>query len=189
MSYFSLRATWLSLVESPESAEVTGNKSEIEGLPVDFVPEAGWASSPELFESEAVQSPEETIQLEVMRDLRHRLFFHHGEKEFGPSLLLDTLRLARAQIDSEEAVLWYCKARQVAQNLVETQGESAYILAWIEIDQTLAELQGQRGNDESSAMFAQEGLDIIKRNRFGTDREARITELTVRFFRILGRTR
>lgn len=186
MSYFSLRSTWLSLVESPE------NKNEEnpgQDFSYDFVPTAGWTSTPELFESEAVHTTEETQQLEVMRDLRHRLFFHHGEREFGPSLLLDTLRLARAQNDTEEAVIWYCRARQVAQNLVEIQGEPEYIMAWIEIDRTLAELQAARGNDESSAMFAQEGLDIIKRNRFGSDREARITELTVRLFRILGRDR
>jgi hypothetical protein len=186
MSYFSLSATWLSLVESPDSSvEHQGNQD----LPDDFSPVAGWTSTPNLFEDEATPTCEDVAQLEVMRDLRHRLYFHHGEREFGPILLQDTLRLARAQADSEEAVAWYCQARQVAQNLVEREAEAEYVLAWVEIDHNLAEMQAARGNFESSAMYAREGLDIIKRNRFGAESEARVTELAVRLFRILGRDR
>jgi len=186
MSYFSSRATWLSLVESPE---VAANLKDPKDDTADFSPSTGWDPPSDLFESEADPSSEEIVQLEIMCDLRHRLFFHHGEREFGPSLLMDTLRLARAQTDSEEAVMWYCRARQIAQNLVEVQGEPGFNMAWIEIDKILAELQSGRGNDESSAMYAREGLDIIKRNRFGAESEARITEWAVRLFRILGRDR
>jgi hypothetical protein len=189
MSYFSHRATWLSLVESPETLGNTEGGQDIQGNPDEISLSSGWTSTPDLFEDESTSTVEDTAQLEVMRDLRHRLFFHHGEREFGPTLLLDTMRLARSQNDTEEAVIWYCQARQVAQALVEKQGDAALILAWIEIDHILAELQSVRGNFDSSAMYAREGLDIIKRNRFGVDREARVTELAVRLFRILGRDR
>lgn len=186
MSYFSLSATWLSLVESPEHVgEAKAHRENTE----DFSPVTGWTSTSELFENNAEPISEDIAQLEVMRDLRHRLFFHHGEREFGPILLQDTLRLARAQSDGDEAIAWYCQARQIAQNLAEHEGEAAYVLAWVEIDHHLAELQAVRGNDESSAMYAREGLDIIKRNRFGAEREARVTELALRLFRILGRDR
>jgi hypothetical protein len=189
MSYFSHRATWLSLVESPESLESRDEERKNQENPDGFSLSSGWTSTPDLYEDDSSATVEDTAQLEVMRDLRHRLFFHHGESEFGPTLLADTLRLARSQTDSEEAVAWYCQARQVAQSLVEKQGDAAFILAWIEIDHVLAEMQSARGNFESSAMYAREGLDIIKRNRFGVEREARVTELAVRLFRILGRDR
>ncbi len=186
MSYFSQRATWLSLVESPESHT---QRDLSETLPQDYVPVANWVMSESSFEDEVEETTEGLLQLEVMCDLRHRLFFHHGEREFGPMLLRDTLRMARAQRDPEEAVSWYCRARQVAQTLAEQEGEAGPILSWIELDHLLAELQAARGMSESSAMFAREGLDIIKRNRFGSECEAKVTALAVRLFRLLGRER
>ena len=184
MSYFSLRSTWLSLVENfdaqrPEGLQVLGS---------DFTPclklpglDLGW-------DSEEV-SGEDLDQVELTRDLRHRLFFHHQEWEFGPALLQDNIKLARAQGDTDEAVAWYCQARHVAQNLVEVHKELEYLLTWIEIDRVLAEIQQCRGFDESCAMYAQEGLDIIKRNRFSAEHDAHVTDLAVRFLRLLGRGR
>ncbi len=130
---------------------------------------------------------EDIDYLRITRDLRHRLFFHFKEWEFGPALLEDHLRLAQAQSDPEEALAEYCRARHVAVTLVERWEQERFLLAWIEADRVIAEIHQLIGNDESCEMYAKEGLDRIKRNRFGSDLDMRITRLTVRFFNLLGR--
>jgi hypothetical protein len=66
------------------------------------------------------ETPSDLETLKNQRDLRHRLFFHHREWEFGPSLFEDNIQLARAQSDSQEAVVFYEEARLVAKTLSES---------------------------------------------------------------------
>ncbi|MEO7424149.1 MAG: hypothetical protein ABI036_03115, partial [Fibrobacteria bacterium] len=132
-------------------------------------------------------SPEDIEYLRITLDLRHRLFFHFREWEFGPALLEDHLRLAQAQTDPEEALAQYCHARHVAVTLVHKYDQETYRLAWIEADRVIAEIHNLIGNDESCTLYAREGLDAIKGGKFSSYLDMRITKLTVRFLNLLGR--
>jgi hypothetical protein len=204
MSYFSPKSTWLSLVDSgrtprePASARLDGNHaSGPDGFALpnaDFVPvappageDAARAASP-LAEEGYLGVPENAEDLDHLRitiDLRHKLFFHFREWEFGPALLEDHLRMAKAQSDAEEAAAEYCLARHVAVTLVEKLGQEEHRLAWIEIDRVIAEIQVLIGNLESAKVYAREGLKAIKNGRFGADHDMRITRLAIRFLNLL----
>lgn len=133
----------------------------------------------------AAENAEDLDHLRITIDLRHKLFFHFREWEFGPALLEDHLRMAKAQTDPEEAAAEYCLARHVAVTLVEKLGQEEHRLAWIEIDRVIAEIQILIGNMESAAVFAREGLKAIKNGRFGADHDMRITRLAIRFMNVL----
>ena len=161
MAYFSPRATWMSLMEPPDS--------------ISFQEEGDGGSIADL---EAFK---------VQRDLRHRLFFHHKEWEFGPALLEDTIRLARAQSRPEEAVTYYEEARFTAKLLVEKYGEAAYVPAWLEVNRVLSEIHNLQDEPEKSVFYAREGLLVLKKGRFDPDLDPIITKLAVRFWDLLGR--
>jgi hypothetical protein len=74
----------------------------------------------------------------------------------------------------------------VAKTLVERWGKSAYLLAWLETDRIIAEIHQLIGQNESCAIYAKEGLDTIKKNRFDASMDLRITKLAIRFFKLLG---
>jgi hypothetical protein len=132
-------------------------------------------------------SQEDLDAIKITRDLRHRLFFHFKEWEFGPALLQDHIRLAQAESNPEEALVHYCHARHVAQTLVKRNNQPTYILAFLEADRIIAEIHNLIGNHESCALYAKEGLNTIKKNKFSAALDMRITKLTVGFFNLLGR--
>jgi hypothetical protein len=205
MSYFSPKSTWLSLVDSgrtprePASTRLDGNHSSgPDGFALpnpDFVPvappaggdAAGRVASPLAEEGYlgASENAEDLDHLRITIDLRHKLFFHFREWEFGPALLEDHLRMAKAQTDPEEAAAEYCLARHVAVTLVGKLGQEEHRLAWIEIDRVIAEIQILIGNLETAAVYAREGLKAIKNGRFGADHDMRITRLAIRFLNLL----
>jgi hypothetical protein len=196
MSYFSSKSTWLSLVDSGrlprDTSSIRPNGFPAQGpdgnVPdADFVPVAPPKTSPLAEEGflGAAENAEDLDHLRITIDLRHKLFFHFREWEFGPALLEDHLRMAKAQTDPEEAAAEYCLARHVAVTLVEKLGQEEHRLGWIEIDRVIAEIQILMGNLESAAVFAREGLKTIKNGRFGADHDMRITRLAIRFLNIL----
>jgi hypothetical protein len=201
MSYFSSKSTWLSLVDAGkparDSASIRPEGPSISGpqgfaLPeTDFVPvaasaaEAARGAFPAAREGGAAETAEDLDHLRITIDLRHKLFFHFREWEFGPALLEDHLRMAKAQTDPEEAASEYCLARHVAVTLVEKLGREEHRLAWIEIDRVIAEIHVLIGNLESAAVYAREGLKAIKNGRFGADHDMRITKLAIRFLNLL----
>ena len=133
----------------------------------------------------APESAEDLDHLRITIDLRHKLFFHFREWEFGPGLLEDHIRMARAQTDPEEALAEYCLARHVAVTLVGKLGLEEHRLAWIEIDRVIAEIHVLIGNLDSAAVYAREGLKAMKNGRFGADHDMRITRLAIRFLNLL----
>lgn len=205
MSYFSSKSTWLSLVDSgrtardPESFKLDGSRSpgpDGSAPDPDFVavPAApagnreGAGSALPLAEEGMLGAPESAEDLDHLRitiDLRHKLFFHFREWEFGPALLEDHLRMARAQTDPEEALAEYCLARHVAVTLVGKLGQEEHRLDWIEADRVIAEIHVLIGNLDSAAVYAREGLKAIKNGRFGADHDMRITRLAIRFLNLL----
>ena len=194
MAYFSSKSTWLSLVDSGlAQANPNANAFRLDGahtggpdgfaLPSpDFTPVAPRddAAAPG-----PVDSQEDLDYLRITIELRHRLFFHFKEWEFGPALLEDHIRLARAQSDPETALENYCHARHVAATLVGKLDQEEYRVAWIETDRVIAEIHALIGNAESSALYAREGLKAIKQGRFSADHDMRITKLTIRFLNLL----
>lgn len=194
MAYFSSKSTWLSLVDgglapaNPPAPALRLDGTHTSGpdgfaLPSpDFTPVAprddGPAPGP-------VDSQEDLDYLRITIELRHRLFFHFREWEFGPALLEDHIRLARAQSDPEAALEQYCLARHVAVTLVEKLDLEEYRVAWIETDRVIAEIHALIGNAESSAVYAREGLKAIKQGRFAADHDMRITKLAIRFLNLL----
>lgn len=208
MSYFSSKSTWLSLVDAAHLSQSAGTEvPKYESIPLDgqalsfedyrpcFPAEGasiGSSGAPALGGSAADPAdgrvPDTAEDLDYVRitlDLRHRMFFHFKEWEFGPALLEDHLRLAQAQTDPEDALAHYCHARHVAVTLVEKYGQPAYRLAWIEADRVIAEIHALIGNTESCALYAKEGLNAIKAGKFTADYDMRITKLAVRFLNLL----
>lgn len=205
MSYFSPKSTWLSLVDAGKPARdaaslrIGFSRSRGPGgfaLPdPDFVavPAAGAAEGADIAASPlaeeglmgAAESAEDIDHLRITIDLRHKLFFHFREWEFGPALLEDHVRMARAQTDPEEALAEYCLARHVAVTLVGKLGQEEHRLAWIEVDRVIAEIEVLIGNMESAAVYAREGLKAIKNGRFGPEHDMRITRLAIRFLNLL----
>jgi hypothetical protein len=211
MSYFSSKSTWLSLVDTgksardPASIRLDGSHAwgpdgfalpdpdfvavpvapagTGEGAPAGRPPEA--ASLAEEGMLAAPESAEDLDHLRITIELRHKLFFHFREWEFGPALLEDHLRMARAQTDPEEALAEYCLARHVAVTLVGKLGKEEHRLAWIETDRVIAEIHVLIGNLDSAALYAREGLKAIKNGRFGADHDMRITRLAIRFLNLL----
>lgn len=185
MAYFSPKSTWLSLVE-PEGTSSNGRNPD--GLPMAF--EDYSPSIPSLEGSDPSpgdsRSRKDLESLQTTRELRHRLFFHFKEWEFGPGLLEDTLKLAQAQTVPEEALAWYCHARMVAKTLVERWGQVGFLLPWLETDRVIAEIHQLIGQKESCAVYAREGLETIKKNRFDASMDLKITRLAIRFFKLLG---
>ena len=204
MAYFSSKSTWLSLVDAGQSS---ANPSQIRldgshtsgpdgfALPSpDFtaVPVGSGAVGPGSLGSRddgpvtgTVDSQEDLDYLRITIELRHRLFFHFKEWEFGPALFEDHLRLARAQNDPEEALFHYFQARHVAVTLVGKLDQEDYRLAWIETDRVIAEIHALVGNADSSAVYAREGLKAIKNGHFAADHDMRVTKLAVRFLNLL----
>lgn len=193
MAYFSSKSTWLSLVDgglaqpNPNALRLDGSHTagpDGFALPSpDFTPvpardDAGPAAGP-------VDTQEDLDYLRITIELRHRLFFHFKEWEFGPALLEDHIRLARAQSDPEAALEHYCLARHVAVTLVGKLDQEEYRVAWIETDRVIAEIHALIGNAESSAVYAREGLKAIKQGRFPADHDMRITKLAIRFLNLL----
>lgn len=214
MSYFSPKSTWLSLVDAGKPARDAASLRSVfprvhgpDGFALpdpDFVavPPAGAAgaeaSGTETAGTEAGASPladegmmgaaesaEDLYHLRITLDLRHKLFFHFREWEFGPALLEDHVRMARAQTDPEEALAEYCLARHVAVTLVGKLGQEEHRLAWIEIDRVIAEIGVLIGNLDSAAVYAREGLQAIKNGRFGAEHDMRVTRLAIRFLKLL----
>jgi hypothetical protein len=126
------------------------------------------------------------VQLQSTRELRHRLFYYHHEWEFGPALLEDNVRLALASGDQEEALGYYCYARQTAQCLAEEYGESQFLPAWLELDLRIAEIHRMLGHHESAVVYAKEGLKALRGNRFPADMDALITKLAFRLMRLMS---
>lgn len=184
MSYFSSKSTWLSLVEAQESPVRAHDGKSLSFE--DYRP-----CFPGLGEDAenvgGIHGAEDPESLRITRDLRHRLFFHFKEWEFGPGLLEDNLRLAQAQSNPEEALAHYCHARHVAKTLVEKCGQEEFLMAWLETDRIIAEVHHLIGQLESCAVYAQEGLDTIRKNRFDASMDLRITKLAIRFFKLLGK--
>lgn len=197
MSYFSARSTWMSLIDSHEPpaphleiAPVSPFGDEAGSWKCEKAPEGGIHGIEDDTETRMSPSQEEDeVLLKALRELRHRLFFAHGERQYGPALLENTLKLARRQRDAEEALFYYCHARFVARTLAEggEGGGSEAYLPLLEILLVIAEIQQQQGNEDSASMYAREGLDTVKSRHFPRELDAQITHLTVRFFRILGR--
>ena len=206
MSYFSSKSTWLSLVDSGRPARDPGS-IRLDGLrspgPDGFaLPDPDFVAVPAapdgnregagralpLADEGLLAAPESAEDLDHLRitiDLRHKLFFHFREWEFGPALLEDHLRMARAQTDPEEALAEYCLARHVAVTLVGKLAQEEHRLAWIEVDRVVAEIHVLIGNLDSAAVYAREGLKAIKNGRFGADHDMRITRLAIRFLNLL----
>ncbi|MDQ3000061.1 MAG: hypothetical protein M3Y08_02190 [Fibrobacterota bacterium] len=199
MSYFSSKSTWLSLVDSagtlPREAQIPGSPAPaLDGLSLSFedfrpcLPAQSGDASPRDFTAAGNGSSDTTEDLDYLRitlELRHRLFFHFKEWEFGPALLEDHMRLAQTQTDPEEALVYYCQARHVAVTLVEKCGQSEFRLAWIETDRIISEVHALIGNTESSRVYAKAGLEAIKGGRWESDMDMRITKLAVRFLNLL----
>lgn len=204
MSYFSSKSTWLSLVDAahftpsagaeapkPESIPLDGLALSFEDYRPCFPAEGasiGSSGAPALGGSADGRVPDTAEDLDYVRitlDLRHRMFFHFKEWEFGPALLEDHLRLAQAQSDPEDALAHYCHARHVAVTLVERHGQSSFRLAWIEANRVISEIHALIGNTESCALYAKEGLQTIKAGKFTADYDMRITKLAVRFLNLL----
>lgn len=206
MAYFSSKSTWLSLVDGAGTpaakpgtadADFTAGPEIPAGNPLDglalsfedFRP-CFPAEGPDLGAGAVVDGVADTSEdldyLRITLDLRHRLFFHFKEWEFGPALLEDHLRLAQAQTDPEAALAHYCQARHVAVTLVDKHDQPSYRLAWIEADRVIAEIHALIGNLESCTMYAKEGLQAIKNGKFTADHDMRITKLTIRFLNLLG---
>jgi hypothetical protein len=212
MSYFSSKSTWLSLVDAAQLAGAESPRPEspalggptLDGLALSFedyrpcFPAEGasiGSSGASAFGGPGSGStdsdgrvPDTAEDLDYVRitiDLRHRMFFHFKEWEFGPALLEDHLRLAQAQTDPEDALAHYCHARHVAVTLVDRHDQPSYRLAWIEANRVIAEIHALIGNCESCAMYAREGLQAIKSGKFTADYDMRITKLAVRFLNLL----
>ena len=158
---------------------------------VSFIPPPFSVSSLENAMSTLVEEGRESISdlkaLKNQRELRHRLFFHHQEWEFGPALLTDNIQLARAQSKPQKALAYYEEARSTAKALVENFGESAYVPAWLEINRILAEIYSMIEQPDQSVFYAREGLMALKRGQFEPEMDPFITKLTVRFWDLLGR--
>jgi hypothetical protein len=209
MSYFSPKSNWLSLVEA---AQPTGSEAAhpdadpvpaLDGLALSFedfrpcFPAAGTRLggprdgdvSPDAPAAQDIGKVADTAEdldyLRITMELRHKLFFHFKEWEFGPALLEDHLRLAQAQTVPEEALAHYCQARHVAVTMVDKHDQPTYRLAWIEADRVIAEIHDLIGNSESCALYAKEGLQAIKQGKFSGDYDMRITKLAVRFLNLL----
>jgi hypothetical protein len=172
MSYFSSKSTWLSLVDfaepenSPEfPASETGSTVLEKALPM---------------------TPEDYDYMRITRDLRHRLFFHFKEWEFGPALLEDHINLAQSESDSEEALAHYCHARHVAVTLVKRNAQPFYLMAVLETNHIIAGIHKNLGNIDSCALYAREGLNTIKKNKFAPSLDMQITKLTFQFTEMLG---
>jgi hypothetical protein len=136
---------------------------------------------------EGGETPPDREALQNQRDLRHRLFFHHGEWEFGPALIEDNVRLARAQNRAPEAAAHYEEARLVAKSLAEDYGEESYLPAWLEVNRILSEIHSLMEQGEKSVFYAREGLQALRGARFDASLDPFITKLTVRFWDLLGR--
>jgi hypothetical protein len=202
MSYFSSKSTWLSLVDTADTGNSQAKQksdsesqvlaeSGLDGITLsceDFTP-CFPTSEENSVESESTtaMSTEDFDYLRITRDLRHRLFFHFKEWEFGPALLEDHIRLAQAETNPEEALVHYCHARHVAVTLVNRTSLPIYILAMLDADRIIAEIHNLIGNHESCELYAKEGLHTIKKNKFDASLDMRITKLTIRFFNLLGR--
>lgn len=193
MSYFSSKSTWLSLVDAPGP---TGAGESLADAPApglgeltlsfeDFRPCFPAGGEGPVSGDGSAETAEDLDYLRITKDLRHRLFFHFKEWEFGPGLLEDYLRLAQAQSDPEEALFHYCQARHVAVTLVEKCDQPSFRLAWIEADRVIAEIHDLVGNGESCAVYAREGLDAIKNGKFDASLDMRITKLAIRFLNLL----
>jgi len=196
MSYFSPKSTWLSLVDAGKPARNAAplriGFSHPPGPDGFALPDPDFVAVPEatspLAEEGmmgAAESAEDLDHLRITIDLRHKLFFHFREWEFGPALLEDHVRMARAQTDAEEALAEYCLARYVAVTLVGKLGQEEHRLAWIEIDRVIAEIEILIGNLDSAAVYAREGLKAIKNGRFGAEHDMLITRLAIRFLKLL----
>lgn len=212
MSYFSSKSTWLSLVDAAHFPSAAGAEAPrpdsspaLDGMALSFedyrpcfpaeggsigssgAPVSGGSGGSDAAASgECVaDSAEDLDYLRITIDLRHRMFFHFKEWEFGPALLEDHLRLAQAQSDPEDALAHYCHARHVAVTLVDRHDQPSYRLAWIEANRVIAEIHLLIGNLESCAVYAREGLQAIKAGKFTADYDMRITKLAVRFLNLL----
>lgn len=208
MSYFSSKSTWLSLVDAAHITPSAGAETPkpdsipLDGLALSFedyrpcFPAEGASigssgayapggSDADPADGSVPDTAEDLDYVRITLDLRHRMFFHFKEWEFGPALLEDHLRLAQAQTDPEDALAHYCHARHVAVTLVDRHDQPSFRLAWIEADRVIAEIHALIGNTESCALYAKEGLQAIKAGRFTADYDMRITKLAVRFLNLL----
>jgi hypothetical protein len=182
MSYFSPRASWISLVGSPGSFSFKPDSSPA------MVSLAGAMSRlGNDWDGKDGENPADLKALQNQRDLRHRLFFHHREWEFGPALLEDDIRLARAQSSPSIAVAHYEEARLVAKTLAEDYGEESFVPAWLEINRVLAEIYSLTEQGDKSVFYAREGLQVLRGVRFDSSLDPFITKLTLRFWDLLGR--
>jgi hypothetical protein len=213
MSYFSSKSTWLSLVDAAHLTQSAGaeapkpeSNASLDGMALSFEDyrpcfpaegasigssgasafgasdSAGSGTDPD---GRVADSAEDLDYVRITIDLRHRMFFHFKEWEFGPALLEDHLRMAQAQTDPEEALAHYCQARHVAVTLVDRHDQPSYRLAWIEANRVISEIHALIGNRESCALYAREGLQAIKAGKFTADYDMRITKLAVRFLNLL----
>ena len=177
MSYFSSKSTWLSLVDTAEAKKASVPRSEITN------PDAVVSSTSADW---TAMTAEDYDYLRIVRDLRHRLFFHFKEWEFGPSLMEDHIRMAQAETNAEEALVHYCHARHVAVTLLTRGPQPEYLLAMLETNRAIAEIHSLMGNADSCELYAKEGMDVIRKNKFSASMDMQITKLTVRFLKLLG---
>ncbi len=184
MSYFSSRSTWLGLVEftSPYRYPM----DERAGTSEDYTPCLPASKTPTL-DSHSKDSNDSPEQLDTLKELRHRLVFYHNQWDFAAELLESNLKLARLQKDDQEALLHYCHARHIAKTLTERMAKTEFLPQWLEIDLIIAEIHQDLGNTESCRLYAQEGLDTIKRNKFPSILDLQITHMAIRFVELVGR--
>ena len=187
MAYFSSKSTWLSLVEGASPQSITPDDFP---LPLeDFSPCLPALSS--LEEDMAAgemgpAGPADHEHLRLTRDLRHRLFFHHREWEFGPGLFEDSLKLAQSQSHPKTALAHYEEVRRVAKALVEEFGQADFLPPLLETLRILAEIHQLMEDKEGCETRAKEGLETIRGHKFDASLDLRITKLAMRFFSLLG---
>lgn len=126
-------------------------------------------------------------QSEKALKLRHAYVVYENHWEYGPQLFDDNLRLARLQTRSEGALEYYCHARFIASELVRRDSKPRYLMAWLEIDLIIAEVQMLKGCTDSSRIYAYEGLDLIKHHKFDSGMDSRVTTLALRFLKLIGK--
>ncbi len=207
--YFSNKATWMSLsgaefkgteyedlnepCSSPIAINLLADNSKIGGLekrPLTLADaDLHLAYGEKLLQQEQRKKAEE--QWLCALRIRHEFVVYQNHWDFSLELIYDNIRLARLQINSEQALFYYCHARHIAKIAAERGPASireSSILTRTEMDLIIAEIQVLKGNWHSSQLYAGEGLGLIKAGKFSSRLDSHITLMTLRFFRILGQS-
>ncbi len=165
MSYFSPRSTWLSLVE--ETSALFPKNEEASTKP-DFTPVS-----------------EQTLP---GKSIDPGAYLYAEGWDPTHEILEDTIHLAQSQKDAANALFYYCQARHIAKTMADEKNRSSYVLTWLELDKIIAEIHILLGNFDSSELYAREGLDTIRHNKFTSEWDPLITKMALQFFNLLGRS-